>query len=58
MVEMIQSRLGAWLHANRKGELSLETRPVDGIYEGNTEQKEISLLQVEITRRGVRIVAL
>lgn len=57
-VEMIQSRLGEWLQESRDDERSLETPPVDGIYQGNSEEKEVRRLQVEITRNGLRILAL
>lgn len=57
-VEMIQSRLGEWLQENRDEEQSLKTRPVDGVYQANSEEQEIRRLQVDITRDGLRILAL
>lgn len=57
-VEMIQSCLGDWLQESREDERSLKTPPVDGIYQGNSEEKEVRRLQVEITRDGLRILAL
>jgi len=57
-LELIQSRLGEWLQESRDGEQSLQTRPVDGVYRGNSEEKQVRHLQVEITREGVRILAL
>lgn len=57
-IELIQSRLGEWLQESRDDERSLKTPPVEGTYQGTSEEKEVRRLQVEITRNGIRILAL
>jgi hypothetical protein len=57
-VKLMQSHLGDWLRDDHDETAQLTTSPVEGTYEDSSGEQDIRHLEVKITRRGFRVLAL
>ncbi|WP_181685982.1 TIGR02391 family protein [Halorhabdus salina] len=57
-VKLMQSRLGDWLQEDRGETVKLTTSPVEGTYEDSSGEQDVRHLEVKVTSRGFRVLAL
>lgn len=57
ILHRFQSTIGGWLQ-HRSDQETLQTRPVEGVYEDSSEETEINRLDIELSTEGVRILGL
>lgn len=57
-ISQIHEKLGNWLNSDENGEVTWETRPLEGEYRDDTSKREIQRLEITLSVDGIDIVGI